>query len=129
MSRQRTQDTTPEMALRSELHSRGLRFRVHQRPVSALRREADVVFRRARVAVFVDGCFWHGCPDHGTLPKRNDSFWRDKILGNQIRDVETDNKLEEEGWLVVRVWEHEPPARAADRVAAALESRQTVDPR
>ena len=120
MSRQRTHNTVPERALRSELHRRGLRFFVHRRPVAGLRREADIVFPRSRVAVFVDGCFWHGCPLHGTQPKRNESFWRDKIIGNQTRDIETDTRLVECGWLSVRVWEHESPEEAADRVQAAL---------
>src|SRR3954451_8147447 len=107
MSRQRTRDTLPETCLRSELHRRGLRFRVHRRPLPELRREADLVFPRARIAVFVDGCFWHGCPQHATQPKRNDSFWRGKILGNQTRDAETDALLAHAGWISIRVWEHE----------------------
>lgn len=125
MRRQRTHDTRPELELRSELHRRGLRYRLHQRPLPDLRREADVVFRKARIAIFVDGCFWHGCPEHGTLPRRNDSFWQDKILGNQVRDAETDNRLEAAGWLSIRVWEHELPSLAADRIEAALMKRHT----
>jgi DNA mismatch endonuclease (patch repair protein) len=90
-----------------------------------LRREADIVFLRAKVAVFVDGCFWHGCPIHGSAPKRNDAFWRDKILGNQVRDAETDSALAASGWKVVRVWEHETGAEAADRVEAVVRDRSS----
>ena len=116
MSAQATRDTGPEVALRSELHSRGLRFRIHRRPVGRLRREADLIFPRERVAVFVDGCFWHGCPKHATWPQRNSEFWRAKIEGNQRRDRETDEMLKQEGWLSVRVWEHEHVREAADRL-------------
>lgn len=120
MSRQRTHDTTPEMELRRELHRRGLRYRVHRKPVPGLRREADIVFSRPRVAVFVDGCFWHGCPDHRTSPRRNASFWHDKIEGNRVRDADTDARMQSAGWTVVRIWEHEDPLVAADRVVAAV---------
>jgi DNA mismatch endonuclease (patch repair protein) len=89
----------------------------------ALRREADIVFRRARVAVFVDGCFWHGCPEHATEPKRNASFWADKIDSNRLRDRETDLLLDRAGWLPIRVWEHEAPGEAADRIEIAVRDR------
>ncbi|GLW92914.1 very short patch repair endonuclease [Actinokineospora globicatena] len=124
MSRQRARDTGIEIALRKALHARGLRYRVHLRPVRTVRREADVVFPRARVAVFVDGCFWHGCPEHATWPKRNAAFWRDKIETNRRRDRDTDARLADEGWLAVRVWEHEDPAAAADRVRAEVLARR-----
>jgi DNA mismatch endonuclease (patch repair protein) len=120
MSRQRTHDTGPEKAIRSELHARGLRFNVHARPLPAVRRQADILFPRARVAVFVDGCFWHGCPDHHTYPKRNASFWEEKILMNRTRDAETDTLLHAAGWTSVRAWEHEPASAAADRIEAAV---------
>jgi DNA mismatch endonuclease (patch repair protein) len=120
MSRQRRHDTGPEMALRSELHRRGLRFRVHLRPVSGVRREADIVFPGARVAVFVDGCFWHGCPEHRTYPRRNAPFWLEKIEANRRRDIETDTLLSRAGWHSVRVWEHEPARAAADTVEAVV---------
>ncbi|CAL9619256.1 hypothetical protein SUDANB95_05775 [Actinosynnema sp. ALI-1.44] len=125
MSRQRSRDTGIEVALRRELHRLGLRYRVHRRPVRAVRREADVVFGPAKVAVFVDGCFWHGCPDHGTWPKRNSDFWRTKIESNQARDLNTDEVLAEAGWLSIRVWEHEDPATAAARVHATVQSRRS----
>lgn len=120
MARQAIRDTTPERQLRAILHARGRRYFVHRRPVPSLRREADLVFPGARVAVFVDGCFWHSCPDHGTAPIRNDSFWADKLIGNRNRDADTDLRLAEAGWLSIRVWEHEDPSAAADRIEAVL---------
>lgn len=123
MRQQASRNTSIEVALRSALHARGLRFRVHQRPLQALRREADVVFRRAKVAVFVDGCFWHGCPVHGTWPASNPEFWRTKIEGNFSRDRQTDEALRRGGWLPIRVWEHESSTSAADRVEEAVRGR------
>ena len=113
-------DTRPEMALRSAVHALGLRYRVGIRPLPGLRRTADMVFPRARVAVFLDGCFWHGCPDHCRPARRNAAFWQDKIAGNVARDADTDARLREAGWSVIRVWEHEPPAEAARRIRAAV---------
>lgn len=123
MSAQLSRNTRIELRLRSLLHARGLRYRVHQRPLAGYRRTADVVFTRAKVAVYVDGCFWHGCPIHGTWPKRNSAFWRDKIEINVRRDRETDDALTDAGWLPVRVWEHEDPSAAADRISALVRSR------
>jgi DNA mismatch endonuclease, patch repair protein len=113
MRAQRERDTGIEREIRSRLHARGLRFRVHRRLLAGSRREVDVVFPGAKVAVFVDGCFWHGCPEHGTWPRNNAAFWREKIEGNVRRDRDTDARLQDEGWTVVRVWEHEAPADAA----------------
>jgi DNA mismatch endonuclease (patch repair protein) len=124
MSLQRTHNTRPERELRQELHRRGLRYRLHRRPLAGARREADLVFSRERVAVFVDGCFWHGCPTHRTHPKRNGSFWFDKIESNRARDAETDTMLADAGWLAVRVWEHESIMEGADRVEAAVRARR-----
>ncbi|PRY36395.1 very short patch repair endonuclease [Umezawaea tangerina] len=124
MSKQRSRDTEIEVALRRELHRLGLRYRVHRRPVRAVRREADVVFGPSKVAVFVDGCFWHGCPEHGTWPKRNSEFWRAKIETNRARDANTDLVLADAGWLSVRVWEHEAAEAAAVRVREAVVSRR-----
>jgi DNA mismatch endonuclease (patch repair protein) len=123
MRAQRERDTGIEREVRSRLHARGLRFRVHRRLLEGSRREVDVVFPGAKVAVFVDGCFWHSCPEHGTWPRNNADFWRAKIEGNVARDRDTDARLEAEGWTVVRVWEHEAPADAAERIAAAVERR------
>ncbi|MFJ6992985.1 very short patch repair endonuclease [Streptomyces sp. NPDC003090] len=124
MSRQARRNTKVEMELRRAIHAAGLRYRVHRRPVKGVRREADIVFGPARVAVFVDGCFWHGCPQHATWPKNNAEFWRDKIEGNRARDRDTDARLAAAGWLAVRVWEHEPPEEAAARVCALVGARR-----
>lgn len=123
MSVQRSQDTAAELAVRRELHSMGLRYRVHVQPVAGLRRKADIVFPRARVAAFVDGCFWHGCPEHGRRRHAiNTWYWPEKIIRNQRRDADTDARLREAGWTVVRVWEHEPSGAAAERIAGAVRS-------
>jgi DNA mismatch endonuclease, patch repair protein len=120
MRANRSSDTGPELALRRELHRRGLRYRVHAAPLSSERYRADILFRRARVAVFVDGCFWHSCPEHGSAPTANSAYWRAKLERNVERDRRTDARLADAGWVVVRVWEHEVPEKAADRVVAAV---------
>jgi DNA mismatch endonuclease (patch repair protein) len=126
MSRARREHTGPERALRSALHRKGLRFRV-QRPLHFdTRRKADIVFVRARIAVFVDGCFWHSCPEHATYPKANKQFWREKLRRNRERDAETDSHLAADGWLVIRVWEHEDSVAAAERVASAVHARSAT---
>lgn len=129
MSRQASRDTRVELVLRRLLHGMGLRYRVHRRPLGTMRREADIVFGPTRVAVFVDGCFWHGCPDHGTWPKNNASFWRAKIEKNRECDLDTDRQLRDAGWASVRVCEHEPPDQAAARIAAVVRSRRTTPSR
>ncbi|MGO4599489.1 very short patch repair endonuclease [Terrabacter sp. 2RAF25] len=116
-------ETSPELALRRELHRRGLRFRVQTRVSGLPRRSVDIAFTRWKVAVMVDGCFWHGCPDHGTRPSRNSDWWEWKLAVNRARDNDTDNRLSSLGWAVVRVWEHEEPAVAAERIEAALSQR------
>ena len=119
-------DTTPELALRRVLHRRGLRYRVHRRPLPDLARQADIVFPGTKVAVFVDGCFWHGCPEHGRRAHRtNGWFWPNKIATNKDRDRDTDARLVAVGWEAVRIWEHENPEQAADRVADALRVHTT----
>lgn len=110
-------DTAPELALRRAVHARGLRYRVGTRPLRRVRRTADLVFTRARVAVFLDGCFWHGCPTHHTVSVTNSAFWADKVDTNRRRDRDTDQKLRAAGWTVIRVWEHEDTEQAADTVA------------
>jgi DNA mismatch endonuclease (patch repair protein) len=105
----------------------GLRYRINQRPLATLRRSADIVFRSHRVAVYVDGCFWHGCPVHGTWPKQNARFWREKIETNRRRDGDTELQLANAGWMVIRVWEHEQPQKAAAFIAQAVRQR-TVAP-
>jgi DNA mismatch endonuclease (patch repair protein) len=126
MQLQASRNTLPEVALRSALHRMGLRFRVHVRPVPGVRREADVVFTRARVALFVDGCFWHGCPQHASWPKANARWWKAKIDANRARDRDTDARLGEAGWLVVRIWEHEAVDEAAARVAQLVRERLPI---
>jgi DNA mismatch endonuclease (patch repair protein) len=123
LSRQRTRDTAPEVALRRELHRRGRRFFVDRAPLRGLRRRADLVFPGRSVAVYVDGCFWHSCPVHATHPKNNAQWWADKLAANVARDRDTDARLAENGWQVVRVWEHETVLAAADRVEAVLEGQ------
>lgn len=120
MSYVRRRDTGPEIALRRALHARGLRFRVDVRPTPRLRGRADIVFTRRRVAVYVDGCFWHACPAHGVVPKSNSEWWREKLAATVERDRRADELLRDEGWSVVRVWEHEDVEAAAERVVAAL---------
>lgn len=114
----RRADTKPEVALRSALHAAGLRFRKDLRlTLGEVKPRPDVVFTRAKVAVFVDGCFWHSCPEHGRTPRQNLAYWGPKLAGNAARDAVNDRVLSEAGWRVVRVWEHEPTAEAAERVA------------
>lgn len=125
----RQSGTKPELLLRSILHRMGLRFRVNRRLITGLLRRADIVFPGARVAVFIDGCFWHGCPLHATWPKNNSDFWRDKIEANRIRDTDTNRRLAESGWLVVRVWEHENPEAVAQTLAATVRNRQSLHSR
>jgi DNA mismatch endonuclease, patch repair protein len=124
MARVRRRDTAPELELRSELHRRGLRYRVDRRPLKGVPSRADLVFGPARVAVYVDGCFWHSCPEHGTMPRSNEAFWQEKLARNQERDAETDRALDAAGWTVVRIWEHEDPIAAADRVESAVRERR-----
>ena len=122
----RKRDTNPELLLASEIHRRGMRFRRNIRLcLGALTVRPDVVFTRRKVAVFVDGCFWHSCPQHGTSPRANSSYWRAKLMGNVDRDVRVNEALMLEGWCVVRVWEHERPADAADRISLLLQDRTT----
>lgn len=120
----RRADTACEVAIRRVLHARGLRYRVDVAPLPGLRRRADLVFAGPRVAVYVDGCFWHGCPTHATWPKANAEFWRNKIETNRRRDADTDARLAAEGWTVVRVWEHEDPAEASERIIEAVRKRR-----
>lgn len=116
----RRRDTSPEMAVRRLVHAAGLRYRVDARPLPNLNRRADLVFTRAKVAVFIDGCYWHGCPAHGTAAKTNAGYWGPKIARNRARDVDTDAQLVAAGWTVVRAWEHDEPVRVAERIVNAL---------
>jgi DNA mismatch endonuclease (patch repair protein) len=116
MQANRGRDTGPELAIRSVLHSRGLRFRVNQPLPFDRRRRADLTFPKVGLYVFVDGCFWHKCPEHFVEPKTRAEFWLNKINGNYRRDVDTRQRLEESGATVVRIWEHTDPHQAADQV-------------
>lgn len=120
----RRRDTPGELALRAELHSRGLRYRVDARPAANLRSRADIVFSRARVAVFVDGCFWHGCERHQRLPAGpNQAWWRAKLASTGRRDAETSRRLRSEGWLVMRAWTHESMEHFAATIEIAVRLR------
>lgn len=121
MARFGRRDTAPELALRRELHARGRRFFVDRRISTATRARPDLVFPRALVAVFVDGCFWHWCEEHAHLPKANAELWWTKLLANRQRDASHDAVLRSEGWRVVRVWEHEDAVTAADAVEEELD--------
>ena len=123
MQSNKSRDTKPELALRSAVHARGLRYRVAAKPLAGLRRTADLVFQKAKVAVFLDGCFWHGCPIHHTKSAANATFWAEKVETNRARDRDTDGRLAEAGWLSVRIWEHEDPQTAAQRVEEVVRSR------
>ncbi|MEU4653782.1 very short patch repair endonuclease [Streptomyces sp. NPDC023723] len=124
----RSRDTKPEIAIRRLVHATGLRYRVAARPLPDLRRTADMVFRSARVAVFIDGCYWHGCPEHYVSPKTNSGYWSEKVVRNVTRDRDTDEKLREAGWLVLRFWEHEPSDACADKIAATVLARRESGP-
>lgn len=126
MRANRGRDTRPELALRRAVHALGLRYRVSARPIPAVRRTADLVFPRAKVAVFLDGCFWHGCPEHHTVAVTNAAFWAEKVETNRRRDRDTDRRLDEAGWVSVRVWEHRDPQQAADEVRAVVAARRAT---
>lgn len=120
MAKVRTTDTAPEMKIRSRLHAMGFRYRVDRRPERDVNTRADIVFGPAKVAVYVDGCFWHGCPEHGSLPRANRERWRAKLRRTGERDREVTARLERSGWRVIRIWEHEDPAKAAARIATTV---------
>lgn len=127
MEANRRRDTTPEMLLRSALHALGLRYRTDLRlDLGARRVRPDVVFTARRVAVFVDGCFWHSCPTHATRPVANAAFWREKLTRNVERDRANDRALIEAGWTVIRVWEHEDSVQAAQRIARVVRAAVPV---
>ena len=121
MSRAPRRETAPELALRRALHAAGHRFRVVYPVPGNRRRTVDIAFTRARLAVFVDGCFWHSCPEHGTRPRANEAWWAGKLEANRSRDADTDRLLREAGWSVVRIWEHEDVPGAVAKVEEALD--------
>lgn len=117
MAKVRQKGTGAEVALRRELYRGGLRYRVEFEVLKKPRRVADVAFPGLRIAVFVDGCFWHGCPEHATWPKQNAEFWCQKIEANRLREADTNERLRSIGWTVLRFWEHGPPIKAAETIA------------
>lgn len=123
MRANRGRDTRPELALRRAVHALGLRYRVSIRPIPTVRRTADLVFTRAKVAIFLDGCFWHGCPQHHTVAATNARFWAEKVDTNRRRDRDTDQRLAAARWTVIRVWEHENAQEAAEAIRARLHQR------
>lgn len=122
MRSNRSRDTRPELAVRRAAHALGLRYRVDARPLPGVRCRADMIFTRRRLAVFIDGCWWHGCPDHHRPPRANGQYWAAKVARNIERDRRTDHMLADAGWRVLRIWEHDDPAEAAQRVADAVRS-------
>lgn len=120
MQRNVGRETRPEKLLRSALYKRGLRFRKDLRPEPALRITADIVFTRQRVCVFVDGCFWHGCPLHFDVPKTNSDWWREKIEDNRARDIRQTHQLEECGWRVLRYWEHDVTSASLSEMCSEI---------
>ncbi len=125
MQGNRSRDSKPELELRSALHVLGLRFRKHVRPLPGVRADVDVAFPRERVAVCMDGCIWHGCPEHGMRPTTNTEYWISKIARNVARDRRNDGLFEGAGWLLIRIWEHEEPSEAASRINALVRGRRT----
>ena len=125
MSAVRKRDNAPEMAVRRLLHAAGHRYRVAWPVPGQRRRTIDIAFTRTRLAVYIDGCFWHGCPLHGTSPKANAAWWAEKIATNQARDVDVTAQLQALGWTVLRFWEHEQPVEVVARISAVLTDRST----
>lgn len=122
MQGNRGRDTKPELAVRRLVHAAGLRYRVNSRPEPDLRRTADLLFVGAHISVFIDGCYWHGCPEHFTMPVMHLDYWSTKIARNRSRDLETTFLLESRGWTVLRFWEHETPTSVAERITLAVQN-------
>lgn len=120
----KSRDTAPELAVRRLVHAMGLRYRVNARPLPQLRRTADLVFPRRQIAVFIDGCFWHGCPIHHRQPTANVDYWVAKVERNRARDRGTDAALSDAGWTVLRYWAHEEPERVADEIYTVVTARR-----
>ena len=120
MQGNKSRDTSPELAVRRRLHAAGLRFRVGYRPEPSLRRTADIVFTKQRIAVFIDGCYWHACPEHRTIARSNALYWSEKLARNVARDADTTEQLQAAGWTVLRFWEHEDPDAVAASVSAVV---------
>jgi DNA mismatch endonuclease (patch repair protein) len=125
MQGNRARDTKAEIAVRRLVHAMGLRYRVNAQPEPDFRRSADLLFRPTKVVVFIDGCYWHGCPEHFKAPQTNTDYWSGKVERNRARDVETSHILEQRGWFVLRFWEHEEPRLVADRIAGVVGERRS----
>ncbi|WP_424883335.1 very short patch repair endonuclease [Streptomyces sp. SLBN-8D4] len=126
MSRQASRNTQPELTVRRLLHAEGLRYRVHYPVPGMPRRSMDIAFSKLRIAVFLDGCYWHGCPEHATHPRANAEWWRSKLDRNIARDRETTDHLIAAGWTVLRFWEHESADDVAHLIEAAVRSRRSA---
>jgi DNA mismatch endonuclease (patch repair protein) len=124
MRANKKKNSRPELSVRRALHARGFRYRIHY-PIKIEGRvtRPDIVFPRRQVAVFIDGCFWHGCPEHGTTPRSNTHYWIPKLARNRLRDESTTLRLEAAGWLVIRIWEHTDPDVAAQSIIDVLKER------
>ena len=120
MKRMPTKDSKPELRLRKAIYGLGFRYRLHRKDLPG---KPDIAFGPAKVAVFVDGCFWHNCPEHGTIPKNNREWWLEKFQRNRERDTLKDEQLKEMGWLPVHVWEHEDPDTAARNIKKLIKER------
>lgn len=120
MRANRRRDTAPELAVRRELHRRGLRYRVDFRVIPQVRSRADVVFTARRIAVYIDGCFWHQCPVHGTMPAKNRDYWEPKLARNRERDQDANASLAAAGWTVLRFWEHQTAEEIADIIEGVV---------
>lgn len=121
MQTQRRRDTSCELNVRRRLHAQGRRYRVDVRPEADLRIRGDIVWKGRRIVVFIDGCFWHGCPIHGTQPKKNSEWWQNKLRTNVDRDRATTTALRERGWTVLRFWEHEDVEAIVQRITEVLD--------
>jgi DNA mismatch endonuclease (patch repair protein) len=120
MQSNRSRDTKPELAVRHELFRRGFRYRVALAPLKGVRRTVDIAFPRQHIAVLIDGCFWHGCPEHHRSPHAHSDYWSEKVRRNAERDAETTAMLQDAGWTVLRFWEHETPTDVADAISATV---------
>lgn len=125
MRSNRSRDTAPELAVRRLVHSSGLRYLVDARPIPSIPRRADLVFRGPRIAIFIDGCYWHACPAHHRLPKTNSSYWAQKATRNAARDADTTERVQAAGWVVLRFWEHEDPQPVANTIITTVRSART----
>ena len=121
-------DTKPELRVRRLIHAAGLRYQVDAKVEQDIRSRADIVFRRRRIAVFIDGCFWHRCPEHATDPKANSDYWEPKLRRNRQRDAEITALLTDRGWLVLRFWEHQPAEQIAEVIESSWRARSTHAP-